>query len=118
MATVRRDGWPRVHPVGPFALRDGRLVVTMYPTSPKAHDIRRTGRYALHGPAEDTEGGGGEVLVTGTAVEAEPTEADNAKGYIVFELLVGEVLATTYDAADNFRPIRRRWSVAEGEAHT
>lgn len=59
------------------------------------------------------EGGGGEVLVTGTAVKDEPTVADIAKGYIVFELLVGEVLATTFDAADNYRPIRRRWSASD-----
>ncbi len=84
LATVRRDGWPRVHPVGPFTLRDSRLVVTMYPTSPKAQDIRRTGRYAMHGPVEDTEGGGGEVLITGAAIEREPTAADRAKGYIIF----------------------------------
>jgi hypothetical protein len=109
LATIRRDGWPRVHPVGPFTLREGELIVTMYPTSPKAHDIRRSARYALHGPAEDTEGGGGEVLITGMAIGREPTQADKAKGYIIFELLVGEVLATTYDAGDNYRPIRRRW---------
>ena len=114
LATVRRDGWPRVHPVGPFTLRDGKLVVTMYPTSPKAHDVRRTGRYALHGPAEDTEGGGGEVLVTGVAIEVEPTAADVAKGYVCFELFVGEVLATRYDAGDDYRPIRNRWSATEG----
>lgn len=89
----------------------------MYPTSPKAHDIRRTGRYALHGPAEDTEGGGGEVLITGMAVGAEPTEADTSKRYIVFELLVGEVLATTYDPADGYRPLRRRWSASDGQTN-
>src|SRR5437879_4392874 len=111
LGTIRRDGWPRVHPVGPFILRDGRLIVTMYPTSPKAHDIRRTGQYALHGPTEDTEGGRGEVLITGTAVEALPSAADAERGYIAFELLVGEVLATTYDREDNYRPVRRRWSV-------
>jgi hypothetical protein len=114
LATVRRNGWPRVHPVGPFTLRDGHLIVTMYPTSPKGHDIRRSGRYALHGPAEDTEGGSGEVLITGVGVETEPTPTDRQKGHITFELLVGEVLATTYDATDNYRPVRRRWK-ASGE---
>ncbi len=56
-------------------------------------------------------GGGGEVLLTGTAIQAEPTEADRAKGYIVFELLIAEVLATTYDPAD-LHPIRARWKAA------
>lgn len=112
LATVRADGWPRVHPVGPFRPRDGHLIVTMYPTSPKAADIRRTGRYALHGPVEDSEGGGGEVFIRGTAIEVEPTPDDIAKGYITFELLVGEVLATTYDPADDDRPVRRRWNAS------
>lgn len=112
LATVRPDGWPRVHPVGPLTLRGGILVVTMYPSSPKGHDLRRNGRYALHAAVEDTMGGGGEVLLTGTAVQAEPTEADRAKGYIVFELLIGEVLATTYDLTD-LHPIRTRWKAAD-----
>lgn len=108
LGTVRPDGWPRVHPVGPLMLRGGSLVVTMYPSSPKGWDLRRNGRYALHAAVEDTTGGGGEVLLIGTAVEAESTEVDRAKGYIVFELFIAEVLATSYDPAD-LRPIRTRW---------
>jgi hypothetical protein len=80
----------------------------MYPTSPKAWDLRRNGRYALHAAVEDTTGGGGEVLLIGTAVEAASTEADRAKGYIVFELFIAEVLATSYDPTD-LRPIHTRW---------
>ena len=84
----------------------------MYPISPKGWDLRRNGRYALHAAVEDTTGGGGEVLVIGTAVEAESTELDRAKGYIVFELLIAEVLATSYDPTD-LRPIRTRWKVTK-----
>lgn len=47
LATVRPDGFPRVHPVG-VHVRDGELVVPMNPTSPKGADIRRNGRFALH----------------------------------------------------------------------
>lgn len=108
LGTVRPDGWPRVHPVGQLTPRDDHLIVTMYPTSPKGKDLERTGRYALHAAVEDTSGGGGEVLITGTAARADPEEADREKGYIVFELLIGEVLATRYDPAD-WRPIRTRW---------
>ena len=109
LATVRADGWPRVHPVGPFALRDGHLILTMYPTSPKAADLRRTSRYALHGPVEDSEGGGGEVMIRGTAEEREPTPDDVAKGYIIFELFIGEVIATRYED----EPVRRRWTAGD-----
>ena len=108
LGTVRPDGWPRVHPVGPLILRDGSLVVTMYPSSPKGADLRRNGRYALHAAVEDTTGGRGEVLLTGTAAEAESTDADRAKGYIIFELFIAEVLATSYDPSD-LRPILTRW---------
>ena len=89
-------------------LRGGSLVVTMYPSSPKGGDLRRNGRYALHAAVEDTTGGGGEVLLIGTAVEAESSDADRAKGYIAFELFIAEVRATSYDPTD-LRPIRTRW---------
>jgi hypothetical protein len=111
LATVRRDGGPRVHPVGPLILRDGSLVVVMYPTSPKGHDLRRTGRYALHCGVEDSSGGGGEVLLSGIAVEAAPSESDRVSGYVAFELLVGDVLATRYEG-DAQLPVRTRWQAA------
>ncbi len=47
LATVRRDGAPRVHPVSPFIV-DGRLFVATPPSSPKAADQQRDGRYAMH----------------------------------------------------------------------
>src|SRR5215467_4007953 len=46
LATVRRDGAPRLHPVCPV-LSNGRLFVLITPTSPKRHDLLRDGRYAL-----------------------------------------------------------------------
>ncbi len=108
LATVRKDGWPRVHPIGPLTLRDGRLVVGMYPRSPKGHDLRHRAHYALHCAVEDIMGGGGEVLVTGDAVEIEPTAEDVASGYVVFELLIAEVLATRYEGED-WHPVRTGW---------
>lgn len=54
LATVRRDGGPRVHPVSPV-IADGGLFcfVTL---SPKRHDLERDGRYALHAyPAENSD---------------------------------------------------------------
>ena len=47
LATVRADGGPRVHPVSPAVL-DGRLYVFILLASPKAADLRRDGRFALH----------------------------------------------------------------------
>jgi general stress protein 26 len=53
LATVRRDGAPRVHPVSPQII-EGRLFIATPTTSPKAADQIRDGRYALHLlPGED-----------------------------------------------------------------
>jgi len=47
LATVRRDGSPRVHPVCPFII-DGHIYVATPATSPKAQDQIRDGRYVIH----------------------------------------------------------------------
>jgi len=109
LATVRPDGWPRVHPVGPLVPREGHLVVVMYPTSPKRHDLRRNGRFAVHAGVENEIGGNGEVLLTGEAVAVEPTEEEQKGGYVAFEMLIGEVVATRYDEL-GMNPSTERWS--------
>ncbi len=54
LATVRRDGGPRLHPMCPI-LTEGGLFALIVP-SPKRDDLIRDGRYALHAfPAEDNE---------------------------------------------------------------
>ena len=47
LATTRRDGAPRVHPICPI-IAEGRMFVAVAPTSPKRLDLRRDGRYAMH----------------------------------------------------------------------
>jgi hypothetical protein len=46
LATVRPDGRPRVHPMCPL-LTDEGLFAFIVP-SPKQHDLKRSGAYALH----------------------------------------------------------------------
>ena len=108
LSTVRPDGWPRVHPIGPLSPQDGRILVGMLPSSPKGHDLRRNGKYALHCTVEDGHGGGGEVLMTGIAEAREETYSHSERGWVTFELLVGEVLATIYDHQLG-TPVSRRW---------
>src|SRR5947209_9062943 len=55
LATVRRDGAPRLHPVCPVLSGD-HLFVLITPTSPKQHDLRRDGRYALQTFPQPTAG--------------------------------------------------------------
>ncbi len=116
LATVRQDGSPRVHPVTPIIGR-GRIFVFMEPTSPKGHDIRRDGRYALHSLVSGTDGGDGEFIVTGRgalvddpaarAIAVECASYAPRERYTLFELFVESALSTVYD---NGTPVRQRWS--------
>lgn len=67
LATTRRDGSPRVHPVTPI-IGDTRLFVFMEPTSPKGHDLQRDPRYALHRAVADANAVAGEFSRSGTAL--------------------------------------------------
>lgn len=105
LATIRKDGSPRVHPFTPI-IGEGHFFVFMEPTSPKGHDLRRDGRYAVHCSVSDTSGESGEVIVTGRARFIEDTEAralavrlcpyNPAERYILFELGLESVLITEY----------------------
>jgi hypothetical protein len=54
LATTRRDGAPRVHPMCPI-LHDDGLYAFIVP-SPKRDDLHRDGRYAMHSfPTDDNE---------------------------------------------------------------
>lgn len=68
LATVRKDGGPRVHPVMPV-LAGGRLYAFVVRMSWKYRDLCRDGRYALHATA--TPEGGEEYYLTGPAREVE-----------------------------------------------
>jgi hypothetical protein len=63
LATIRRDGGPRLHPVSPVIAEGGLFCfVTL---SPKRRDLERDGRYALHAyPADHSHD---EAYLTGRA---------------------------------------------------
>lgn len=105
LATVRKDGSPRVHPMTPI-IGQGRLFVFMEPTSPKGHDLQRDGRYAIHGAVSDNGGASGEFFVTGRAhlvndpdLRALATQLSSyvpAERYILFEFDVASAGSTVY----------------------
>lgn len=117
LATTRADGSPRVHPVNP-KVYGAHLALYMFPTSPKAADLARDARFALHCSVEDVTGAGGEFALRGTAhlvetaspadIELVPAGFPHRDGYIRFELLLTGVLVGTYEPGSNV-PQLRRW---------
>jgi Pyridoxamine 5'-phosphate oxidase len=72
VATIRRDGSPRLSPVEPFVL-DGELWLSMMPGSTKAIDLDRDPRVLVHSVITGRDGGEGEFKLRGTVrAEADP----------------------------------------------
>ncbi|WP_201301570.1 pyridoxamine 5'-phosphate oxidase family protein [Streptomyces tendae] len=74
LATLRKDGSPRTTGLEVRFLR-GELWLGMMPGSLKALDLRRDPRFALQAnPGDGTGMGGGDVRITGRAIEVEDPE--------------------------------------------
>jgi Pyridoxamine 5'-phosphate oxidase len=69
VATIRRDGTPRLSPVEPFLL-DGELWLSMMPASRKASDLDRDPRVLVHSVITSRDGAEGEFKVRGRAVDS------------------------------------------------
>lgn len=121
LATIKKDGSPRLHPVTPF-IGQGMLFMFTEPSSPKIRDLRRDGRYALH-CAVGRDGPLIEYLISGIAEEvSDPsirmqaaTMADSPvvlAGYVLFEYFVKSVLVIEYD--EEGKPVVRRWHSMKG----
>ena len=121
LGTVRKDGYPRLHPFTPF-VASGRLFAFMEPTSPKGRDIERDGRYVIHSLVKDMNGSDGEFSVTGRArrvhdpslrelaVQGCPyTPADR---YVLFEFFIEECLVNRYV---NGEPQFSRWKESDSK---
>jgi len=66
VATIRRDGTPRLSPVEPYVL-DGDLWLSMMWQSAKAQDLLRDPRILVHGAIASRDGAAGELKIRGTA---------------------------------------------------
>lgn len=120
LATVRPDGGPRVHPVTPW-VADGRLFVRMYRTSPKASDLERDPRYALHSMMDNDDGAGGEFSLRGRAERVDDPDAVAAayaaidepgtRPLVLFTLGVDGAVSTEYVGDET---VRRRWDAQRG----
>ena len=116
LATVRRDGGPRVHPVCPVISPAGLHVLIL--PGPKRGDLRRDGRYSLHTemfpPPREDDG----FAVTGRAREETDRETwtvvrdqvikdfgelwPNYDDLTLFELNIASALLTLTQLAQDF----------------
>jgi hypothetical protein len=119
LATVRKDGAPRLHPVCPVLSND-RLFVLVVPTSPKRQDLLRDGRYALQ-TFPQPKPGSDEFYVSGRAV---PVDDEAARANILrdarhmadtsetaFELWIDRVMHTRWEhvLTPQMRSLHRKW---------
>jgi hypothetical protein len=112
LATVRKNGAPRLHPLSPM-FADGRLFVAIGATAPRRHDLARDGRYSLHailpdlGPDYDEfefNITGHARRVTDAATRATVNASENLRGRPtlpeddwLFELDIAAALTTVWD---------------------
>ena len=115
LATIRPDGFPRVHPISAF-VGSGHLFGFMEPTSPKARDLQNNGKYAMHSLVADSDGTNGEFHISGLA-ELQEDAAVRALAvatcpyrpqdrYIMFEFKLDRCLTNEYIDG---KPNARRW---------
>ena len=119
LATVGKDGAPRLHPVCPV-LSNNRLVVLITPASPKQHDLLRDGRYALQSFPQPKPGSD-EFYIAGKAVLVDDTAARTAilrdakhmadASETTFELCIDRVMHTRWEhvLTPRMRSIHRTW---------
>ncbi|MFI8823089.1 pyridoxamine 5'-phosphate oxidase family protein [Streptomyces sp. NPDC053431] len=108
LATLRKDGSPRLSGIE-ADFRSGELWLGMMPNSLKARDVRRDPRFALlANPGEGTGMGGGDVRVSGHAVEiTDPEtlswyagEAGEPQPFHLFRVELTEVVRTAVEGEE------------------
>ena len=73
LATVRRDGSPRISGIEPL-FANGELWLGMMENSRKAADLMRDGRFALHSATVDKQVADGDAKLAGRALLVQDTE--------------------------------------------
>ena len=120
IATLRKDGAPRLHPISVVQAQN-RLYVIIPASSPKCTDLLRDGRYALQAfPPPDGEPGR-EFYLAGVAARiqdpltcqalATETGVQVEAGEVLFELLVERAMVTSLveEGTPDEHPVHSIW---------
>ena len=112
MATVRRDGSPRISGTE-IEFSDGQLQIGSMAGAVKALDLRRDPRVAIHGPTVDPPasspaGWKGEAKIAGIA-----TEVESGSGAHRFVIDIQEAVITHLNEAGT-RLVVESWNAARG----
>ena len=114
LATLRRDGSPRISGTEVEFDEDGEIYLGMMPGSMKALDLQRDPRLALHSPTvdpseDDPTAWPGEAKIAGVAVDVSDPAAED--GSHRFRIDITEVVFTTV-AGDHL--VIRSWHPGRG----
>ncbi len=109
LATLRRDGSPRISGTEVEFADDGEIYLGMMPGSLKARDLRRDPRLALHCPSQDPPESDpaswlGDAKVAGRAVEVSDASRDDEPHR--FKIDLTEVVVTTVGESGDHLLIR------------
>ena len=112
MATLRRDGSPRISGIE-IEFADGQLRIGSMPRAVKAEDLRRDSRLAIHGPTEDPPAASagawkGEAKIAGTA-----TEVDSDSDAHRFQIDIQEAVITRLNESGD-RLVVESWNPVRG----
>jgi len=120
LATLRKDGAPRLHPVSLVFYKD-RLYVLIPPTSPKCADLKRDGRYAMQAYPSSNNVENEEFYLAGRAVWIRDvsirqglingTKVQVDESEVLFELLLDRAMYTKLvdqDSPDE-HPMHKIW---------
>jgi Pyridoxamine 5'-phosphate oxidase len=125
LATLRKDGSPRINPVEPHIV-EGQLVFAAMPRTTKARDLLRDPRCFLHSVVSDPDGSEGELKLSGRAEELHDPELRErprdawwvgrpSRQARLFSLVIERAAFVSWDTARGVM-IVRRWSPDGGFA--
>lgn len=121
LATLRKDGSPRISPVEPY-LSQGHLLFGAMSWSLKTHDLVRDPRCVLHSAVTGPDNGEGELKLYGRAVEVDDQVRNSCEGWwlerpcgaaTVFALNFEQAVFISWNT-ERGQMIVRRWSAERG----